>query len=159
MIELKQLPVATKVWLFPVLDLSSRAKNVLEPVQQPKRSSTLRIHFAFVLPRSLAKIGRFRNPRKNLFQNIRQRREIGIVERRLALSWSIRSFFILRFRRLNRRLKKPLRGRNVLDWRFWSFLIILHYGIEEVERHLLWKFHKKFKGNVGQMCHRSCSLA
>ena len=36
-------PVATKVWLFLVLDLSSWAKNVLE-YGQPKRSSTLRMH-------------------------------------------------------------------------------------------------------------------
>ena len=30
-----------------------------------------------------------------------------------------------------------------LDLGFWSFLTFLHSGIEEVERHLLWKFHKK----------------
>ena len=41
--RVKQFPVATKVWLFLVLDLPSRAKNVLEAVQ-PKRSSTLRMH-------------------------------------------------------------------------------------------------------------------
>ena len=46
-----------------------------------------------------------------------------------------------------------------LDLSFWSFLTFLHHGIEEVERHLLWKFHKKFKRKVGQMCDRSCSLA
>ena len=28
---------------------------------------------------------------------------------------------------------------------FWSFLTFLHHGIEKVERHLLWKFHKKLK--------------
>ena len=33
---------------------------------------------------------------------------------------------------------------------FWSFLTFLHHGIENVEGHLLWKFHKKFKGKVGQ---------
>ena len=40
----KQLPVATKVWLFLVLDLSSRAKNVLESSTDSWRSSTLRMH-------------------------------------------------------------------------------------------------------------------
>ena len=30
-----------------------------------------------------------------------------------------------------------------LDLSFWSFLTFLHHGIEESERHLLWKFHKK----------------
>ena len=28
---------------------------------------------------------------------------------------------------------------------FWSFLTFLHHGIEEVERHLLWKFYKKIR--------------
>ena len=37
-----------------------------------------------------------------------------------------------------------------LDLSFWSVLTILHHGIEKVERHLLRKFHKKFKGKVGQ---------
>ena len=32
-----------------------------------------------------------------------------------------------------------------LDLSFWSFLTFLHHGIEEVERHLLWKFHKKIQ--------------
>ena len=32
-----------------------------------------------------------------------------------------------------------------LDLSFWSFLTFLHYGIEDVERHLLWKFHKKIQ--------------
>ena len=58
----------------------------------------------------------------------------------------------------------PVQTRGIkagppVDLSFWSFLTFLHHGIEEVERHLLWKFHKKFKGKVGQMCHRSCSLA
>ena len=30
---------------------------------------------------------------------------------------------------------------------FWLFCTMDHYGIEEVERHFLWKFLKKFKGN------------
>ena len=30
-----------------------------------------------------------------------------------------------------------------LDLSFWSFLTFLHHGIDEVERHLLWKFYKK----------------
>ena len=45
-----------------------------------------------------------------------------------------------------------------LDLSFCSFFTFLHHGIEEVKRHLLWKFYKKFEGKVGQMCHRSCSL-
>ena len=32
-----------------------------------------------------------------------------------------------------------------LDLSFWSFLTFLHHGIEEVERHLLWKFYKKIQ--------------
>ena len=32
-----------------------------------------------------------------------------------------------------------------LDLSFWSFLSFLHYGIEDVERHLLWKFHNKIQ--------------
>ena len=48
-----------------------------------------------------------------------------------------------------------LRQDPPLDLGFWSFLTFLHRGIEEVERHLLWKFHKNFKGKVGQMCHRT----
>ena len=30
-------------------------------------------------------------------------------------------------------------------WTFWSFLTFLHRGIEKVERHLLWKYHKKIQ--------------
>ena len=41
--RVKQLPVATKVWLFLVLDLSSLAKNVLESSTDSWRSSTLRM--------------------------------------------------------------------------------------------------------------------
>ena len=32
-----------------------------------------------------------------------------------------------------------------LDLSFWSFFTFLHNGMEEVERHLLWKFHKKIQ--------------
>ena len=32
-----------------------------------------------------------------------------------------------------------------LDLSFWSFLTFLHHSIEEVERHLLWKFYKKIR--------------
>ena len=53
-----------------------------------------------------------------------------------------------------------LRQEPPLDLSFWSFLTFLHHGIEEVERHLLWKFYKKkFEGKIGQMCHWSRSLA
>ena len=43
MIELNSFQSARKFWLFLVLDLSSREKNVLEAVQ-PNLSSTLRMH-------------------------------------------------------------------------------------------------------------------
>ena len=51
--RVKQLPVATKVWLFLVLvlDLTSRAKNVLESSTQ----TFINIANAFVLPRSLVR--------------------------------------------------------------------------------------------------------
>ena len=49
--------------------------------------------------------------------------------------------------------------QDPLDLSFWSFLTFLHHSVEKVETHLLWKFYKKFEGKVGQMCHRSCSLA
>ena len=39
----------------------------------------------------------------------------------------------------------PLRQDPPLDLSFWSFLTFLHHGIEEVERHLLWKFLKYSK--------------
>ena len=39
------------------------------------------------------------------------------------------------------------RGRIPLDLSFWSFLTFLHHGIEDVARHLLWKFHKKIQRN------------
>ena len=35
-----------------------------------------------------------------------------------------------------------LKAGPPLDLSFWSFLTFLHHGIEEVERHLLWKFYK-----------------
>ena len=35
--------------------------------------------------------------------------------------------------------------QDPLDLSFWSFLTFLHHGIEEVERHLLWKFHKQIQ--------------
>ena len=38
-----------------------------------------------------------------------------------------------------------LRQDPPLDWSFWSFLTFLHHGIEEVEKHLLWKFYKKIR--------------
>ena len=38
----------------------------------------------------------------------------------------------------------PLR-QDPLDLSFWSFLTFLHHGIEEVKRHLLWKFYKRIR--------------
>ena len=35
--------------------------------------------------------------------------------------------------------------QDPLDLSFWSFLTFLYHGIEEVERHLLWKFYKKIR--------------
>ena len=49
--RVKQLPVATKVWPFLVLDLSSQAKNVLESSTE----TFINIANAFVLPRSLVR--------------------------------------------------------------------------------------------------------
>ena len=37
------------------------------------------------------------------------------------------------------------KGTTPLHLSFWSFLTFLHHGIEEVERHLLWKFYKKIR--------------
>ena len=47
-------------------------------------------------------------------------------------------------------------GSPPLIWVFGHFY--LHHDKEEVERRLLWELHKKFKGKLGQMYHRSCSL-
>ena len=70
----------------------------------------------------------------------------------------------------NGRLRKFNRAREI-EFKagpppplWFGFLVLFDffapwYGIEDIERHLLWKFHKKFKGKIGQMCHRSCSLA
>ena len=41
----------------------------------------------------------------------------------------------------NRNSSGKLR-QDPLDLSFWSFLTFLHHGIEKVETHLLWKFHK-----------------
>ena len=49
--RVKQLPGATKAWLFLVLDLSSRAKNVLESSTE----TFINIANAFVLPRSVVR--------------------------------------------------------------------------------------------------------
>ena len=35
--------------------------------------------------------------------------------------------------------------QDPLDLSFWSFLTFLRHGIEEVERHLLWKFYKQIR--------------
>ena len=52
------------------------------------------------------------------------------------------------------RHQRILLGHNVCVWGlrqdppdliFWSFLTFLHHGIEEVERNLPWKFHKKIQ--------------
>ena len=43
--------------------------------------------------------------------------------------------------------------QDPLDLSFWSFLTFLHHGI------FCENFIKKFERKVGQMCHRSCSLA
>ena len=53
-------------------------------------------------------------------------------------------------------LRFALRQDPSLDLGFWSVLTFLHYGIEEAERHLLWRPHKKFREKVGQIYHRSC---
>ena len=44
---------------------------------------------------------------------------------------------------------KTLDGKGLrqdpLDLSFWSFSTFLHHGIEEIERHLLWKFYNKIR--------------
>ena len=42
-------------------------------------------------------------------------------------------------------VQNELRQDPPLDLSFWSFLTFLHHGIEEVERHLLWKFYNKMR--------------
>ena len=42
-------------------------------------------------------------------------------------------------------LPAGLKAGPPLDLSFWSFLTFLHHGIEEAERHLLWKFYKKIR--------------
>ena len=44
----EQLPVATKVWLFLVLDLSSRAKNVLESLTETFKQDLITISRVYV---------------------------------------------------------------------------------------------------------------
>ena len=39
----------------------------------------------------------------------------------------------------------PFKAGPPLDLSFWSFLTFLHHGIEKVETHLLWKFHKQIQ--------------
>ena len=46
---------------------------------------------------------------------------------------------------LMRKWTVSLRQDPPLDLSFWSFLTFLHHGIEEVERHLLWKFYKTIR--------------
>ena len=45
----------------------------------------------------------------------------------------------------NKKGTPQLRQDPPLDLSFWSFLTFLHHGIEEVERHLLWKFYKNIR--------------
>ena len=40
---------------------------------------------------------------------------------------------------------RKIKAGPPLDLSFWSFLTFLHYGIEQVKRHLLWKFYKKIR--------------
>ena len=53
----------------------------------------------------------------------------------------------------------PALRQDPFDLSFRSLLTFVHHGVEEVETHLLRKVKKQFEGKVGQMCHRSCSLA
>ena len=62
--------------------------------------------------------------------------------------WGLRKILSLSTERLKESLtqiKLFLRQDPPLDLSFWSFLTFLHHGIEEVERHLLWKFYKKIR--------------
>ena len=56
-------------------------------------------------------------------------------------------------------LHAPLKADPPLfDLSFFANIYFLPHSIEEVERHLLWKSHKQFKGKVGQRGLRSRSL-
>ena len=44
-----------------------------------------------------------------------------------------------------RRPRYTLRQDPPPWFEFWSFLTFLHHGIEEIKRHLLWKFYKKIR--------------
>ena len=45
-----------------------------------------------------------------------------------------------------------------MHYSMFACFFVCANDIEEVERQLLWKPHKEFKGKVGQICNRSCSL-
>ena len=45
----------------------------------------------------------------------------------------------------SKKFRRTVKAGPPLDFSFWSFLTFLHNGIEDVERHLLWKFHKKIQ--------------
>ena len=54
--------------------------------------------------------------------------------------------FCILFQELSNKKIKALRPKMTkIASSFWSFLTFLHHGIEEVERHLLWKLHKKIE--------------
>ena len=45
----------------------------------------------------------------------------------------------------NRSIEAQRNPPPPLIWVFGNFRLFLHHGIEKVERHLLWKFHKKIQ--------------
>ena len=76
--RVKQLPVATKVWLFLVLDLSSQAKNVLESSTQ----TFINIANAFVLQRSLdGKLDWSLDSRPNTYPDVLAKQDLISISR------------------------------------------------------------------------------
>ena len=82
--RLKQLSVATKVWLFLVLNLSSRAKNVLDSAQIYSFETFINIANAFVLQRSLAnsgKLNRSLDSKPNTYPDVLSKQDLITLSR------------------------------------------------------------------------------
>ena len=76
----------------------------------------------------------------------RPRKAPKCVRREYVLSVSLRFHGFCAWQNRNCQSEYCLRqDPPPLDLSFWSFLTFLHHGIEEVERHLLWKFYKKIR--------------
>ena len=60
-----------------------------------------------------------------------------------AQKWCHFSYFSKSFQTQRPKMTKIASRGPALDLSFWSFLTFLHHGIEDVERHLPWKFYKQ----------------